>query len=384
MKDKIIILHVFDDEKFFDATSRFFDTLNNVSNKYYFYTPNKNYTFQRIKSIEKITIFNDYNKYRNQFSSNEVDIIYFHSLYPNKYKLFNHISDDKIVIWWCFGAEIYYGYKGLKPLIDLNLYKPLTSKVIKEEEKHLSYKKKLKEFFKQILSFHFVKEQNKVLNRIDYFSPVLPIEYELMKSNPNFHAKPFMLNSGPGLYTPKPLPTNRKAHNILIGNSLTYTNNHLDIFDILNHIQITPNRNYIIPISYGLDFSKNKEFLKSSLQTKQVIWLEDFIPFKEYISYLDSITHAVFGQIRQQAIGNINFCFERGIKIYLYSDSIIYKQFKKMGYIVYTIENDLTSDSLNEVLDEKSAKHNYELFCNAIKDRVITANIELMNITKFN
>ena len=115
-----------------------------------------------------------------------------------------------------------------------------------------------------------------------------------------------------------------------------------------------------------------------------MIWLEDFIPFKEYISYLDSITHAVFGQIRQQAIGNINFCFERGIKIYLYSDSIIYKQLNKWGYIIYTIENDLTSDSLNEVLDEVIVEDNKNATVSELKSGLdkIVISYKLMPFEK--
>ena len=114
---EIVILHVFDDEKFFDGVSNFFDALNNVHNKYYFYSPDKNYQFKYIKSVDKITIVNDYRKYCNLFSDKEIDIIYFHSLYANRYNLFNYISKDKKVIWWCFGAEIYTSLKGLKPFL---------------------------------------------------------------------------------------------------------------------------------------------------------------------------------------------------------------------------------------------------------------------------
>ena len=81
-------------------------------------------------------------------------------------------------------------------------------------------------------------------------------------------------------------------------------------------------------------------------------------------------------------MGNINFCFERGIKIYLYSDSIMYKQLKDLGFIVYTIDFDLNSKSLNQVLSLEEAQINYNLFCNRIKDRIKNTEIELMNIFK--
>lgn len=228
--------------------------------------------------------------------------------------------------------------------------------------------------------FHYKHIQNKVLRRIDYFSPVIPIEYDLMKKNPIFRARPFMLNFGPGSYCPRPQKIKQKPQNILIGNSLSYTNNHLDIFNHLNTVNINSERRYIIPINYGIDYGKDTRILKNSFNTDQAIWLENFIPKDEYLAYFDYITHAIFGHIRQQAMGNINFCLEKGIKIYLYSDSLIYQQLKRLGYIVYNIEYDLTQNSLNEVLDEESSKVNYQLLCNSIKNRVEIANQEIKNI----
>jgi len=377
INNKIVILHVFDDEKFFDFTARFFDALENVLNKYCFYTPQKEFKFKKIKSTDKIEVFNDYKKYCRLFSSNEIDIIYFHSLFYNKYKLFNYISNEKIVIWWSFGADIYHAAKGMKPLVQLDLYKPLTKKYIVQ---NTSINVKIKSIVKTIFSFYYERIRNKVINRIDYFSPVLPLEYHLMKKNPQFRAKPFMINSGPGIYHPKPLPKIKEPQNILIGNSLTYSNNHLDIFKKLNDISIAPKRKYVVPISYGDDFPNAKQYFKQCLKAKHIIWLEKFIPLNEYTAYLDSITHAIFGFIRQQAIGNINFCLERGVKIFLYSDSLIYKQLKSLGFKIYTIDQDLTLQSLNEPLDTESAKINYDIFCETIKDRISKAKEELTGI----
>lgn len=375
--DKIVILHVFNDEKFFEGVSCFFDSLKNVINKYCFYTKEKNYQFKYIKSISKIRIYNNFEEYSRLFSDKEINVIYFHSLYFDKYKFFKYISKDKKVIWWCFGADIYYGIRGLKPLINLNLYKPLTLQHIECENKHLSLRRRIKKLLKSLSYFYFKKLQNDVIKRIDYFSPVLPIEYELLKENPNFKAKPFMLNAGPGIYIPKSFTKVKNPLNVLIGNSLTYTNNHLDIFHELNAISLDHNRKYIIPISYGNDFKNQKEYFKKSLKSQQVLWLEDFIPFSEYSDYLNSVTHAIFGHIRQQSMGNIIFCLVRGVKIFLYSDSIIYKQLKKFGYIVFTIDYDLDENSLNTVLTDTEAYNNYRIYNESIKYRTQMAEKEL-------
>ena len=86
------------------------------------------------------------------------------------------------------------------------------------------------------------------------------------------------------------------------------------------------------------------------------------LPLEEYRAIINSISHAVFGMIRQQGLGNIWLCISNGVKIYLYKDSIVYKELKKMGFVCYSIEDDLTTESLSSCLSEKDAENNYRLF----------------------
>jgi hypothetical protein len=41
---------------------------------------------------------------------------------------------------------------------------------------------------------------------------------------------------------------------------------------------------------------------------------------------------------------------------------MVYKELKKKGYIIFSIEDDLNEDSLNSVLTEEEARFNFELF----------------------
>ena len=52
---RIVILHVFDDEKFFDSASDFFDSIPGIENLYYMYMPD-NSSFKFIKKREKIEL----------------------------------------------------------------------------------------------------------------------------------------------------------------------------------------------------------------------------------------------------------------------------------------------------------------------------------------
>lgn len=374
---KIQILHVFPDDKFFDSVSDFFDTLNGVENLYYYYTPVKNYSFCYIKNFEKIKIFNSNIEYIKSFSDPHIDIIYFHSLHPSNYSLLKNIDRNKKVIWWCWGADIYGHFRLLPPLINIQLYKPVTLKYFKKKHKSLySFVK----YPYWLLCYYYDKyHRRKVLERVDYFSPVLPIEYHLMKKNEGFRANPFMLKRGPGIpeeieFNPRTIP-----QNILIGNSLTYTNNHLDIFKKIRSYKLSQQK-YVLPISYGADYDK-LEFKKiAHLPEESTIWIDNFMPKEQYKNLYSTISHAIFGHLRQQAMGNVFMCFSRGIKVFLYSDSIAYKSLKNDGYIIFSIDHDMSPIALQTVLSNEDALINYRLLEERNYDLIHRTERELRQI----
>ena len=224
--------------------------------------------------------------------------------------------------------------------------------------------------------------RRKILARVDYFSPVFPIEYRLMQRIRYFKAKPFLFG-GPGIVEQLAYSRISSPKNILIGNSLTYTNNHMDIFSKIRLYQLD-NQKYIIPINYGTaynaDYKKFKN--KASLPEDRTIWLDDFLPYERYRVLMGSISHAIFGHMRQQSLGNINMCLQRSVKLFLYKDSLIYRQLKEWGYVVYTIEEDLTEKSLKTVLSEEIAFHNFSLNCRLLNNqaRLQMAETELHSI----
>lgn len=377
---EIVILHVFKDEKFFDRVSDFFDSLQSVRNLYYFYNKN-NTNFKYIKKKEKIKVITSFKEYTEILKSSNIDIIYFQSLPETFYKFFRFINPKTIVIWWCFGFEIYYPVRFLSPLIKVDLYKPLTLYYKKRCTNSFSFKTFIRPIYWMFRYPWDNLRRKRILRRIDYFSPVLPIDYKRMLCVPYFRAKPFMINSGPGLFEKKEFFYFSSAQNILVGNSFTYTNNHLDIFAKLKSFQL-PNQKYIVPINYGTDYNGDKETFKnkSGLIPESVIWIDDFMPLEKYKVVLSSVSHAIFGQMRQQAMGNINRCLANGTKLFLYKDSLIYKQLIDFGYVVYTIEDDLCEKALREPLSKEYALKNYSIKYNISKDRLRIAETEIIKM----
>ncbi|MDO5760755.1 MAG: TDP-N-acetylfucosamine:lipid II N-acetylfucosaminyltransferase, partial [Bacteroidota bacterium] len=183
-----------------------------------------------------------------------------------------------------------------------------------------------------------------------------------------FSAQPFMYRGGPGFPPEKKYRYLEQYGNVLIGNSLTYENNHLDIFDKLRGINREKRQQLIVPINYGNAYGGKDKFIKLS-NIENTLFITDFMPQKDYFLLLGSVSHAIYGNIRQQAMGNIFWCLRNGIKVYLYKDSVIYKQLKEFGYKVFTIEEELSETSLKETLSEQDAVHNCDTFFNNLKNK---------------
>lgn len=375
----ITILHVFEDSNFLDIVADFFDAFDHVTNIYAFYTKEPQPAFQLIKNTGRLKIFTNRKEYMSLFHADGIDAVYFHSLKPQWYKYFNHIDKKKTIFWWSWGFDIYTSWIITSPFVKLNFLKPLTL----QSYNQYGRKNAMARFIAKFAYYPFTWwVRKKVLSRIDYFSPVISIDYDLMKEqNACFHAKPFMVTCGPGLGELEPFKHKEHSGNVLVGNSLTWGNNYLDVFEYLYKLNLANNGKYIIPISYGKAYG-GKENLKQSSRFKnnQVCWLDGFMPRDEYFQLFDSISHAVFGVVRQQAIGNISFCLTNGIKLFFFKDSVVYKYLKNQGYIVYTIDDDLNNEAISSVLSYEEAKHNYDIQLKYRKNKTERAQQELQEI----
>lgn len=376
----IKILHIFLDDKFFDSVSTFFDSLKNVENYYYFYSKDKLH-FKYIKQTDKIKVLYNEKEYINTISQLSMDIVYLHSLSPTFYKYVLSLPKECKIIWWAWGYDLYYNWRGCKPFITLPLYKEKTNHYIQRKGNTLAYKIKhiLRKIKNTITYLSDIRVRNRVLLRIDYFTPVIDTEFELMKTNSNFNARPFMLRRGPGgLNNINFEPVlHDKSMNILVGNSLTLTNNHLDVWEYIKDCSRYENQEYIFPVSYGNEM--DIKLLKSVIKGDNIRWLEDFMPISEYKQLQNSVTHAVLGVIRQQAMGNIFKLLGSGVKVFLFKDSIVYKYLKEKGYIVFCIE-DISKDSFLEPLSHEDAITNYKIELCRSNNNIAYAENELARI----
>jgi hypothetical protein len=373
---KIRVLHITTDDKFFDDVFSCFEKDERLSNQAIIITSGD--SFKNIKRKEAVENLFSLKMVAAKLGGGSYDVIFFHSIPQTSWALFKYIPKDKIIIWWAWGYELYSYYQGEPPFIIMDLYKKETKQLV---DNTYSFLHKL---FAGVLNnvyrkWHFKAIRRKGVKRIDYFQPVLKAEYELMKNVPGFRAKEFYYYNS--IYDELYGVSKQASGNILLGNSSTPTNNHLDVLE-----EVLRNKGerqkVIMPMNYGKMSYRAK--VESYINSEDVTILKDFMPKVEYFRLLETCSYACIGTVRQQAMGNVSYAIRTGIKVFLYKDSVAYKNHKELGYAVYAIE-DMDECSLKTALTEAEIVQNCEANRRErerrqkIYESAISENIERIN-----
>lgn len=380
--EKKVILHLVFDGVLFDQVYPRFEAMERYENRYLLGTIASTKQFIFIKNTEKIIRTESLAQWRGIISDPQVDIIYLHGLWRDYLKAVDYIQDNVVVMWWCYGMEIYENVFGQPALMGLNVYKPRTLRFylsdgpfyIRISHKLLHYHPRLYNVIRGIFNGVFRRPERKLkkmLSRIDFAWTPLEIELEELKSiHPYIKAKPFKLISSANKET---LDIHYQTGDILLEHSAHISNNHLDIIDFIKNKNLNlKGRNIYIPLSYGIKKMAERVKEESQFEGANIHCLMESLPFNEYKEMMSGCSHAIFGMVRQSGLGNVYLCFRKGIKVFLFKDSILYKQFKSDGYHVFSIEDDLNDISISEPLPFNHANENYELFYSKLSNSIGT------------
>lgn len=369
--NKKVILHIVFDGILFDKVYPAFDKMDGYENIYLLNRINVSSTdLLFIKSTNKITVANSLEEWGNMVGDIQNDIIYFHGLWKDSLKAVDFIRKEAVVIWWCYGYEIYGNEFGWAPLLPVKVYKPKTLRFILKHSKtpRLFFKTSMTWIFPRLFDViqrirycicgkRFIHKE--LLSRIDYAWTPLPVELvELKKRHAFIKAKPFKLGAAA---QPWAYEYQKKVGNILFDHSAMSNNNHIDLLSVTKRLHFE-GRHVYVPLSYGNSDVMDYMLKHASFKGGETHFLTEVIPSEEYRGLVANCSHALFGTIRQSGLGNANIMLRKGVKMFYYEDSMMYKQLKRDGYYVFSIEKDLNDDSIREPLSEEMAEHNYNLF----------------------
>jgi dTDP-N-acetylfucosamine:lipid II N-acetylfucosaminyltransferase len=324
------ILHVINDQKFTQSCELLF-SLDKLHN---YYLPS-------LKGNESF------------LKKNSIDVLIIHFLRDDEINVLSTENLKIPIIWFFWGAD---GFSLPKFHNQFLSKKTINAKIkLSFKQSLLSGVKELvKMGFKDLISYsQQSRKKINVINKMHTIVPVVPSDFEVLTNKYSIKARSFHLN-----YIDPRLDENCdqdfvRGGDILLGNSASYTNNHIDVLDVLKNIELG-DRRLIIPLSYGnAVYAEYVRTYTSSSKLKNATCLMAFLPLHEYNKIVLGCEIVIMNHYRQQGLGNIVTALTIGAAIYLNERSTIFNYLVSNGIVVFTM------DSLSKLktltLDQKIA-----------------------------
>lgn len=317
----------------------------------------KNGTPQRVSLRENIVSFDQSSSELKHFLADISDYkhVCLHSIGGERfYQYINHPS----ISWVIWGAELYISllrFKGYENYYD----KAMQYKVRAGRMPVWLYKTLI-----NIRDYGIYCREEKLINRIRYVITDNDCDYEVFD---HYYRDKGLIYPGTINYYPiesliEPSKQNEVCSGsaIWVGNSADPNGNHVWVFEKLK--KYTSDVKILSPISYGdVRFMKYLDEEGQSLLGNKFVPLKEFLPVNEYYSKFLQANAFIFGHFRQTAVGNILMALYFGGKVFLSNRNPLLKMYKRNGFYIYSIEDDLTEEFAITPLDNKQRQTNREL-----------------------
>ena len=358
-----MIVHLFNDEKFVNSTIENFEGVVKNKNRYIILTNNTLLKYvSPHKKIEKM-----------KTSNLNLDCIYkncnlliIHFLTSTKLYILKYKPRHTKVLWSVWGSDAYNHFS------HQDFYESHTKEILKKSVYQSIRFSKIYTLY-HLLRYKVrpIREEKINLKKIDFICTVIPYEFEIITKEFDLQVEQIDYNYSVNEFKNISLPTLGNA--VLVGNSATLTNNHLDVFEIIRNL----NKKIIVPLNYGAigykDYKKNiitngKNKFKNNFNA-----IESFINKDEYDKILKSCNTMIMYHIRQQGLGNIYMALYLGIRLFLNKKSVTYKYLKDIGMIVFDLQKDteLVGIELNNKQKENNKILVIKMFgSKAIKNKI--------------
>jgi len=335
-----MILHLISDDKFADyAIQQFYGVSNN---SHFVVILDTETEIRHIKQIDKveIVILNSSKYQELLINLSTYSAIVVHGLFfPWQEQIILSAPEHIKIAWVFWGGEI-YGRKEIRKKYLSTLSKfVLFLKNTKDTRKNLL--NNTKKYFPNKLTF----------KRIHYCLTDVEEDFKIVQARFNPNIMVMWYNYYSIEETTGTLRFSRvKGNNILVGNSGTLENNHLNIFFRLRKFNLNHSK-IIVPLSYGENWIIR--FLKKIgllFFKENFLPLTDFMEREEYNKLLLSCAIVIMPHYRPQAMGNILTTLWLGSKVYLSNRNPLNSYFKRLGIHIFSIENDLKPSNRKALL----------------------------------
>lgn len=384
---KILHLASFD-EKFIKVAADIFNSSEGVTNLFLVFATDVPAAQKFFANLEHIRVVDKQYIYSKSLTEEFkwCDCMVVHYLDYLKARVVLRAPRGLPIVWSGWGGDYYYLIAGGEN----NLLGKRTKKLVKTlngQSGHSGRKiiQLMRNMARRLLVTPIIK---KAIYRTNYFSSPFPEDYELLKPRlgSDWSVKYVRVCYGSVKLTYMPGPEQVHGKNILVGNSATPTNNHIEIFDMLSQIDLG-DRQIIAPLSYGdpvyrdAIISYGHNLFGSRFQP-----IVDFMPLEQYNTFIAGCSVVVMGHRRQQGGGNAVTMLYKGAKVFLDEANTVYQYLKSKGAFVYSL-HELQSKEANVFtpLTEEQKRKNREVMEGYSGHEMVLRSVgELVELVKSN
>lgn len=376
------IVHLVNDEKFINFIADIFNACEGVTNHFLAIVPDSSAPLKYISGLENLRIIDKKHIYSGSINSDLAgcDALVVHLLDTLKAKILLNLQKNIPVLWSGWGAD-YYDYLSTGTFEFLGTESKMLNEVLVRQRyqstsKFYLVKKNVTDYLRASIKSFII---NKSIDRTDYFSSPVPEDYDLLVSRlgKKFKSEYVQINYGSVEKTFSLGTKEITGDDILVGNSASATNNHLEVFQLLSRFDLS-GRKIIVPLSYGdKDYrdavvEHGRKFFGNSFHA-----LVDFMPLEQYNNVIANCSMVVMGHRRQQAVGNTATMLYKGAKVFLDEKSTVYSFFKHRGAFVYGLNELINCEkSIYESLTDEQKLKNREVLTSFWGKEVVLKNTQ--------
>ena len=198
-----------------------------------------------------------------------------------------------------------------------------------------------------------------VIDKIDLVS-VCPEEMDMFRrALPAFRGEYYRFCNYSAEETFAVGPERMEGPDILVGNSATPTNNHVELFEALDR-QDLGDRRLITPLSYG-DSDYGDAIVRIGRQRfgRSFVPIRGYMPLDEYSETISRCGVVVMNHVRQQGGTTIATALYKGARVFMRTENPAMEFYRKMGVELSSVQDDLSADGdrFAPLSDASRAKH---------------------------
>ncbi len=324
--------------------------------------------FNRLKGDYKgrIVNFRNLKRFASNYDFSEITHVISHYMSMDKIDFIKLIPENIPVCWEVYGSDLYNQFlesRGYK-IFFTSPFKYESHGFLRQHARGLFHFLATLKGHKYCFDFQKNKQFRYIASRIDSIQYCCGYDAEYVKefAGRNIHSYEifnYSLNEVLGELKGSDFSS---GDDILVGNSASFSNNHMYILNCLKQIDIPKHTKLIIPLSYGgsKKYANDIEAIYKEEYPNQIETLRDYIPLHEYNKYFMRLKSMILAAWRQESQGTAMMGFYLGIKVYMSEKSPLYKWFVDCGFAVFPIEK-ATSVSLCTPLALEEKKKNRSL-----------------------